>query len=58
MVLALRERALPSLEDMQIIVVSVEANLISKRARARVKRRNPFKEEPSTFEQKLDAITK
>ena len=43
---------------MQSIAVSVEANLISKRARARAERRTPFKEEPSAFEQKLDAIIK
>jgi len=54
----LRERAPPSLEDMQSIAVSVEANLISKRARARAERRTPFKEETFAFEQKLDAIIK
>ena len=54
----LREMAPRSLEDMQSIAVSVEANLISKRARARVERRIPFKEEPSAFEQKIDAIIK
>lgn len=54
----LRERAPASLEDMQSIAVSVEANLISKRARARAERRTTFKEKPSTFEQKLDAIIK
>ena len=32
--------------------------MISKRARARAKRRTTFKEEPSAFEQKLDAIIK
>ena len=41
---------------MQNIVVSVEANLIAKRNRARAKRRTTFKEEPSTLDQKLDAI--
>ena len=54
----LREKAPPSLEDMQSIAVSVEANLISKRARARAERRIPIKEEPSAFEQKLDALIK
>lgn len=54
----LRERALAGLEDMQSITISVEANLISKRARARAKTRTTFKEEPSTFEQKLGAIIK
>jgi len=36
----------------------VEANLIAKQNRARTERRTTFKEEPSTFEQKLDAIIK
>lgn len=54
----LRERAPPSLADMQNIVVSVEANLIAKRTRAKNERRTTFKEEPSTFDQKLDAIMK
>jgi len=54
----LRERAPPSLEDMQSIAVSVETNLIFKRARARAERRTPLKEEPSAFEQKSDAIIK
>ena len=54
----LRERAPRNLEEMQSIAISVEANLISKRSRARAERRTPFKEEPSAFEQKLDAIIK
>lgn len=54
----LREIAPPSLEEMQGIAVSVEANLISKRNRARSERRTTFREEPSAFEQKLDAIIK
>ena len=54
----LRERAPANLEDMQSIAVSVEANLISKRARAKAERRTTFKEEPSAFEPKLDAIIK
>ena len=43
---------------MHSIAVSVEANLISKRSRARAERRTPFKEEPFAFEQKIDAIIK
>ena len=43
---------------MQSIVVSIEANLISKQAKAKSERRIPLKEESSTFEQKLDAIIK
>ena len=54
----LRERDLATLADMQNIVVSVEANLIAKRNRARTERRTTFKEEPSSFEKKLDAIIK
>lgn len=54
----LRERAPPTLADMQNISISVEANLIAKRNGARAKRRTTFKEELSAFEQKLDAIIK
>ena len=43
---SLRERAPQTVEDMQSIVVSVEANLIEKCARARAERRMPLKEEP------------
>lgn len=39
----LRERTPRDLEEMQSIAVSVEANLISKQARARAERRIPFK---------------
>jgi len=56
MVYRLRERAPPTLADMQNIAVSVEANLIAKRNRARAERRTTFKDEPLAFEQKLDAI--
>ena len=52
----LRERAPQSLAEMQNVAVSVEANLIAKRNRARDERRTTFKEEPSAIEQKLDAI--
>jgi hypothetical protein len=52
----LRERAPQTLADMQNVAVSVEANLIAKRNRARAERRTTFKEEPSAFDQKLDAI--
>ena len=54
----LRERAPRTLEDMKSIAVSVEANLISKQAKARSERRIPLKEEPSGFEKNLDAIIK
>ena len=52
----LKERALQTLADMQNVVVSVEANLIAKRNKARMERRTTFKEEPSAFDQNLDAI--
>lgn len=52
----LKERAPQTLADMKNGAVSVEANLIAKRNRARMERRTTFKEEPSAFDQKLDAI--
>jgi len=52
----LRERAPKTLADMQNIAVSLEANLIAKRNRARAERRTTFKEEPSALDKKLDAI--
>jgi len=41
---------------MQNLAVTVEANLIAKRNRARNERRTTFKKEPLALEQKLDAI--
>jgi len=52
----LREIARQTLADMQNVAISVEANLIAKRNRARAERRTTFKEEPSALDQKLDAI--
>ena len=52
----LRERAPQTLAEMQNVAISVEANLIAKRNRARTERRTTFKEEPSALDQKLDAI--
>ena len=52
----LKERAPNSLAEMQNLAVTVEANLIAKRNRARNERRTTFKEEPSALDQKLDAI--
>ena len=52
----LKERAPSSLAKMQNLAVTVEANLIAKRNRARNERRTTFKEEPSALEQNLDAI--
>lgn len=52
----LREREPETLEDSQKAAVTVEANLIAKRNRARLEKRSIYKEEPTTFDQKLDAI--
>ena len=52
----LKERAPNSLAEMQNVAVTVEANLIAKRNRARTERRTTFKEEPSAIDQKLDAL--
>ena len=52
----LKERAPNSLVEVKNVVVTVEANLIAKRNRARTERRTTFKEEPLALDQKLDAI--
>ena len=52
----LKERAPETLQDTQKVAVTVEANLIAKRNRARLEKRTIYKEEPSAFDQKLDAI--
>jgi len=52
----LKEKAPNNLAKMQNVAVTVEANLIAKRNRARTKRRTTFKEEPSALDKKLDAI--
>jgi len=52
----LKERAPQTLAEAQDVAVTVEANFIAKRNRARMERRTTFKEEPSAFDQKLDAI--
>ena len=46
------------MEEMQSVAVSVEANLLSKRAKDRNERRIPAKEENTPFEQNMDAIVK
>jgi len=58
MAFRLRERNPPTLEDMKSVVVSVEANLLSKSARVRNERRAPLKDEISPFDQKMDALAK
>lgn len=52
----LKERAPQTVADMKNVAVSVEANLIAKRNRARIERRITFKEESTALDQKLDAI--
>jgi len=54
----LRERNPPTLEQMQSDAVSVEANLLGKRARMRNERRVTIKEEPSTSNVKIDTLAK
>jgi len=56
----LRERNFVTLEDMQKSAVSVEANLLARRARQRTERRVTIKEDPSTSSSydKLDVIAK
>jgi hypothetical protein len=56
----LRERNFATLEDMQKSAISVEANLLVKRARQRSERRVTIKEEPSmsTTDSKLDSMVK
>jgi hypothetical protein len=56
----LRERNYATLEDMQKSAVSVEANLLARRARQRTERRVTIKEEPSTSssDAKLDSLAR
>jgi hypothetical protein len=56
----LRERNSATLEDMQKSAVSVEANLLARRARQRTETRVTVKEEPSTSssDEKLDSLTR
>jgi hypothetical protein len=56
----LRERNSTTLEDMQKSAISVEANLLAKRARQRSERRVTIKEEPSTSnsDSKLDSLAR
>jgi hypothetical protein len=56
----LRERDAATLEDMQKCAISVEANLLAKRARQRNERRVTIKEEPSTSnsDYKMDTVVK
>jgi hypothetical protein len=56
----LRERNSTTLEDMQKSVISVEANLLEKRAQKRIERRVMIKEEPSmsNSDSKLDSLAR
>jgi hypothetical protein len=56
----LRERNSTTLEDMQKSTISVEANLLAKRAQQRMERRVTIKEEPSTSSSnaKLDSLAR
>jgi hypothetical protein len=56
----LRERDATTLEDMQRSTISVEANLLARRARQRNKRRVTIKEEPSTSnnDSKMDNVVR
>jgi hypothetical protein len=56
----LRERNSTTLEGMQKSEISVEVNLLAKRARQRIERRVTIKEEPSTStsNSKLDSLAR
>ena len=56
----LRERNFATLEDMQKSAVSVEENLLARRARQRTERRVTIKEYPSTssLDTKLDSLAR
>ena len=54
----LRERNPPTLEEMQSVAISVEANLLAKRARVRNERRVTAKDETSPSDIKIDNLAK
>lgn len=54
----LREINPPTLEEMQSVAVSVEANLLAKRARVRNERRGTSKDESSPSDLKIDGLAK
>jgi hypothetical protein len=60
MLYQLREINATNLEDMQKSVVSVEANILARRARERIEKRVYIKEEPSTSssDAKLDSLAR
>lgn len=53
-----RERNPPTLEEMKSVAVSVEENLLAKRARFRNERRGTAKDETSPFDIKIDSLIK
>ena len=56
----LRERNATTLEDMQKSVLSVESNILARRARQKIERRVIIKEEPyiSSSDTKLDSLAR
>ena len=52
----LRERESSTMEDMQKIAVSVEGNLLSKRARVKAEKKTTVKEESSSMDQLLKKL--
>lgn len=54
----LRERYSLTLEDMQKIAISIEANLLANRARTKAEKKVTIKEEASTLDQVLRKIEK
>ena len=54
----LRERNPPTLEEMQSVVVSVEANLLAKGVRVRNEKRGTVKDESSPSDIKIDILAK
>ena len=54
----LSERNPPTLEEMQSVAVSVEANLLAKRARVKNERRGTSKDEASPSHLKIDGLAK
>lgn len=56
--MSIKRRNPPTLEQMQSDAVSVEANLLAKRARMRNERRVTIKEESSISDVKIDSLAK
>jgi len=54
----LRERNPPTLEELQSVAISVESNLLAKRARVRNERRGTAKDEASPYDLEIDGLSK